>query len=197
MLGVLAVNSFFLGRPPAVGARRRLPLVGVTALQGPDGPLGLEIETFAVPGKVALYLENKDAEGFGTAPGDTIGVAIRPTGTADKIRTAHYVPGCAAVDGALRARLDGSGCLLFDGTVFTDDEMRTTGVGEKSGARMGHLAISGPDGSLAALSGISARRRIYIHINNTNPILAPGSEAERTVRAAGWEIGVDGLELTI
>lgn len=229
VLRTLAANSIFQVLAPGVVERRELPLEGETELVGPDGPLGLTVETFPVPGKVALFLENSDAAdgNFGTAPGDTIGIAIRETGTfafagaghqadAQNLHAhslnahslnagapsnyepcAYYIPGCAAVDDALKRRIDGGACLLFDGTVFVDTEMADAGVGEKTGSRMGHMAISGPNGTLAALAGVRLGRRIFVHINNTNPILQPGSSAEKTVKDAGWDIGYDGMELKL
>ncbi|GAB4576559.1 MAG: pyrroloquinoline quinone biosynthesis protein PqqB [Roseibium sp.] len=200
VLKTLAENSIFQVLNPEVVERRELPLEGTTALEGPDGPLGLTVETFAVPGKVALFLENAEDDNFGTAPGDTIGIALRgaPSGAAKgPADTLFYIPGCAAVDDALRKRIDGGACLMFDGTVFHDTEMADTGVGSKTGARMGHMAISGENGSLAALKDIGLGRRIFVHINNTNPILDPDSDAAKTVQAAGWEIGYDGMELTL
>lgn len=197
VLKTLAENSIFRALDPALVIRKELPLEGTLEIEGPDGPLGLVVETFAVPGKVALFLEDQSAadENFGTEEGDTIGVKISP---ADSEKSAlYYIPGCAAVDDTLRARLEGASCLLFDGTVFTDAEMQETGVGEKTGLRMGHIAISGPDGSLRALAGTSIDRRIFVHINNTNPILAPGSEAEQTVKDADWEISHDGMEIEL
>ncbi|AXS42252.1 pyrroloquinoline quinone biosynthesis protein PqqB [Breoghania sp. L-A4] len=206
VLKTLADNSIFQVLAADVVERRELPIEGVTEISGPDGPLGLSVETFAVPGKVALFLEDNAAEGFGTAPGDTIGIALRAGDTLlpgadgvlrrDSVR-AYYIPGCAAVDDALKARLDGASCLLFDGTVFNDTEMRDAGVGEKTGKRMGHLHIGGPGGSIEALSDVALDRRIFVHINNTNPILEPGSAAERAVTGAGWEIGYDGMELDL
>ena len=85
--------------------------------------------------------------------------------------------------------------MLFDGTLFTDDEMIRTGTGKKPGRRMGHVPIDGPEGSLQRLAGIDGRR-IYIHINNTNPVLVAGSPERRKVEAAGWEIAEDGMEIT-
>jgi pyrroloquinoline quinone biosynthesis protein B len=86
--------------------------------------------------------------------------------------------------------------VLFDGTLFTDDEMIRSGTGEKTGRRMGHMPIDGPDGSLAALGGFKARR-IYIHINNTNPILVDGSPERRRVEQAGWQVAEDGMEIVV
>jgi pyrroloquinoline quinone biosynthesis protein B len=86
--------------------------------------------------------------------------------------------------------------VLFDGTLFTDDEMVRAGVGAKTGRRMGHLPIDGPDGSLARLADL-AKRRIFTHINNTNPILIEGSPERRRVEAAGFEVAADGLEIVL
>ena len=106
------------------------------------------------------------------------------------------MPGAGAMTQALRDRLSRADVILFDGTLFTDGEMIASGTGEKSGRRMGHMPIDGPDGSLAALSGLG-KRRIYIHINNTNPILIDGSPERRRVEAAGWEVAVDGQEISL
>jgi pyrroloquinoline quinone biosynthesis protein B len=87
--------------------------------------------------------------------------------------------------------------LVFDGTTFTDDEMVALGLSQKTAWRMGHMAIGGAQGSLAAFAGSSARRRIYTHINNTNPILVEGSPERRAVEAAGWEVAHDGMEISL
>ncbi|MFD1695952.1 pyrroloquinoline quinone biosynthesis protein PqqB [Roseibium aestuarii] len=196
VLATLRDNSIFGVLRADVVDRRPLPLEGRLELAGPDGaPLGLSVETFPVPGKVALFLENEAAADFGTAPGDTMGLSLT-NGTGDE-NPLVYVPGCASVPPTLRKRLEEAACLLFDGTVFHDTEMADSGVGTKTGARMGHMAIAGEQGSLEALSGIGAARKIYVHINTTNPILDPGSEAAARVREAGWEIGFDGMEISL
>jgi pyrroloquinoline quinone biosynthesis protein B len=95
----------------------------------------------------------------------------------------------------LRARLANAGCLLFDGTVYTDDEMIAAGVGQKTGARMGHLAMSGDAGSIAGLADVRIGRRVFVHINNTNPVLDENSAEHAAVKAAGWEVARDGMEM--
>lgn len=199
VLKTLAENTIFRVLNAADVERRELPISGLTELEGPNGPLGLSVETFAVPGKVALFLENQQSgANFGTEAGDTIGARIIDGG---KVSTTendlYYIPGCAALDDPLRDRLKGAKCLLFDGTVFVDTEMHDTGVGEKTGARMGHMAMSGPDGSVAGLAALDIKRKVFVHINNTNPVLEPGSEAEAFVTGAGWEIGFDGMEIEL
>ncbi len=198
VLDTLAANSIFQVLNPDYVERRELALEGETELHGPDGAIGLSIETFSVPGKVALFLEDPDKAYFGTSSGDTIGLAIRKSShVRQPDKTLFYVPGCAAVERALKERISDGGCLLFDGTVFENDEMARTGVGSKTGARMGHLAMGGPEGSLASLADVNLERRIFIHINNTNPVLDPQSNEASAVRAAGWEIAFDGMELEL
>lgn len=111
--------------------------------------------------------------------------------------TAWYIPGCARMVPELAERLRGAALVLFDGTVFHDDEMIRAGVGEKTGRRMGHMAMAGPDGSLAAFAGLGVRRKIYVHINNTNPVWRPASAKRREVEAAGWEVARDGMEIVL
>jgi pyrroloquinoline quinone biosynthesis protein B len=86
--------------------------------------------------------------------------------------------------------------LLFDGTLFADDEMIRAGVGAKTGRRMGHMPIAGPDGSLALLKALPARK-VYIHLNNTNPVLIEGSPERAAVEEAGFEVAYDGLEIAL
>ena len=93
--------------------------------------------------------------------------------------------------------LSGADLLLFDGTVWSDDEMSKTGTGAKTGARMGHIAMSGPDGSMAALSDVSLARRVFIHVNNTNPVLQPAGPERAMAEAAGWRIAQDGMEFAL
>jgi pyrroloquinoline quinone biosynthesis protein B len=151
---------------------------------------GLMAELFMVPGKVPLYLEGENPA---TAEESAANVGIEITD--GRVRLA-YVPGAAAVPPALRERLARANAILFDGTLFTDDEMIRAGLGEKTGRRMGHMPVDGPDGSIAALNSLPARR-IFVHINNTNPILVDGSPQRLNVEAAGWEVAWDGMEIVL
>ncbi len=197
ILDVLASNPVFNVLDAELVKRIELPLGGVTQIEGPDGPLGIEVETYVVPGKIALFLEDSsDPVNFGSEEGDTIGVRIGEPGAAAG-RQLHYIPGCARVTDGLRERVSGAGCLLFDGTVFTDSEMPDAGIGTKTGQRMGHIAMTGNDGSMAAWAQTSIGQRIYVHINNTNPVLDPASDQRKAAEAAGWEIGRDGQEIDL
>ena len=157
-------------------------------------PTGICIETFTVPGKVALWLEDPNAERFGSVAEDTIGVAIRAEGSEARL---FYLPGCADVPDSLKARFKPTDTVLFDGTTYTEHEMAEAGVGQKSASRMGHLVMSGPQGTIARLADVPLARRLFIHINNTNPVWLPDSEARREIARQGWDLAFDGMELTL
>lgn len=196
VLDVLAANSIFNVLAAETVARRPLTLGHSAALTARDGsPLGLSVEAFSVPGKVALYLEDAGIEGqLARRSEDTIGLSIAEPATG---RRFYYIPGCARLDDELAARLRGAPLLFFDGTLWRDDEMIRARLGAKTGHRMGHLSISAPDGSMAALAPLGIGRKLFIHINNTNPILCLGSVERQAVEAAGWEVARDGLEIEL
>jgi len=188
VLDALAANSIFnVLRDDCVG-RVELPLEGRIEVEG-----GLVVAAYAVPGKVALYLED-DSDGFGTREGDSIGIAVSDPATGALF---HYVPGCAAIDISLAQRLRGARLVLFDGTLYTDDEMIALGLSEKSGARMGHVSMSESRGSMTALADLGIARRVYVHMNNSNPVLRDGSAERAEVERAGWEVAYDGMEVRI
>ena len=191
VLATLKANSVFNVLNEAVVARRELPLGATTAI----ADTGLEVEAFAVPGKIALYLESGSADGnYGSREGDAIGLKVSAPATG---KSFFYVPGCAQVDGELAGRLQGASLVFFDGTLYTDDEMVRMGLMQKTGARMGHMSISGPEGSIAALAPLGVGRKVYVHINNSNPVLDDNSPERRATEAAGWEVGYDGMEIRL
>lgn len=196
ILDVLGANAVFNVLNPDFVDRRAIALGAAAALDYPDGaPSGLEIEVFPVPGKVALWLEDADAgANFGTQDEDTVGLHVRDTGSGDGF---YYIPGCARLSPELAERLAGSAVVFFDGTLWHDAEMVEAGLGRKTGQRMGHMSISGADGSMAAFDGLGVGRRIYIHINNSNPVLLTGSAERAEVQQAGWEIAHDGMEIVL
>ncbi len=183
-LATIADNSIFGVLAPDLVKRQPV------ALNQPFQIAGLEAELFAVPGKVPLYLETDDPQ-TAEESGANVGVALRAGGA-----QFVFVPGAAAITDALMARLSQADLVMFDGTLFTDDEMIRNGSGSKTGRRMGHMPIDSPDGSLSALAGLSARK-LYIHINNTNPILIDGSPERHRVEAAGVEVAEDGMEIAL
>jgi pyrroloquinoline quinone biosynthesis protein B len=184
-LKAVAANPMFNALAPDIVARH------ACAIGEPFAPIdGLAAELFMVPGKVPLYLEG-DNPALAAETEANVGIEL----TAGDRRLV-FVPGCAAVTLALKARLARADVLMFDGTLFHDNEMIATGSGTKTGRRMGHIPIDGAGSSLAALADLAARR-IYIHINNTNPIRVAGSPERRKVEAAGWEIAEDGFRIEL
>ncbi|HMF22600.1 MAG TPA: pyrroloquinoline quinone biosynthesis protein PqqB [Pseudolabrys sp.] len=150
----------------------------------------IEASLFLVPGKMPLYLEGDTPE-LDTESAANVGVELVHEG-----RRLVFVPGAAKVTDEMRKRFAHADVLLFDGTLFSDDEMIRTGTGQKTGRRMGHIPIDGDDGSLCALGETSARR-IFVHINNTNPILIDDSPERRKIEAAGWQVATDGMEIVL
>lgn len=185
-LATLADNRIFAVMAEDCVARRAITL-GTRFEPLP----GLAVELFAVPGKVPLWLEDEHLS-IGKAGESTVGATIEAGGA-----RLVYIPGCAEVTDAVRARIDGADALLFDGTLFADDEMIREGLGAKTGRRMGHVSMSGPGGSVARLADLAVGRRVFVHVNNTNPALIEGSPERRVVEAAGWEVSRDGLELNL
>ena len=176
--------------------RRGLELETPFSPKDADGePIGVTIEAFSAPGKVALYQEGREETPELDAEDDrNIGLEISATGSQDSL---FYIPGCAAFTDALADRLDGAAAVMFDGTLWRDDELKSQGLGHKTGRRMGHISISGDDGSIAAFDRLTVERRIYIHLNNSNPVLLPDTPERSRVEQAGWEVAYDGMELTL
>ncbi|MGD1036426.1 MAG: pyrroloquinoline quinone biosynthesis protein PqqB [Roseiarcus sp.] len=194
VLDVIRANRIFDILAPNFVARIELPLGAPLPIGGAGVDLDLAVEAFPTPGKVALYLEDAGAVEFGAQAGDTLGLRIVETATGDAF---FYIPGCAGIDEALAKRLRGAALVFFDGTLWHENEMIEQGLMAKTGSRMGHVNISGPDGSIAAFANLEVARKIFVHINNSNPVLDPSSKQRAAANAAGWEIGWDGMEVTL
>jgi pyrroloquinoline quinone biosynthesis protein B len=185
-LKLIEANSIFrVLDPTCVGMRPLQDGVEV------DAGVGLKATPFFVPGKVPLH-EESGSVSIGGVGETTLGLEIR---SADA--RVVYIPGCAKMSEDILRRVAGADLLLFDGTTFTDDEMVRLGLSQKTAWRMGHMAISGEDGSLRAFAGVRVGRKVYTHINNTNPILIEGSPERLAVEAAGWEVAFDGMEIAL
>jgi pyrroloquinoline quinone biosynthesis protein B len=111
--------------------------------------------------------------------------------------TLVYLPAVLALTPALRAEIEGCECLLIDGTCWRDDELVRLGLAGKTSREMGHLPIEGPDGSLAQLPSLGVGRTIFVHMNNTNPILLEDAPERRIVEDSGMEVAMDGLEVEV
>ena len=190
VLEALAGNPIFNALAPEHVRRVALPVE-----EKVDAAPGLAIEAFDVPGKIALYLENAAAgPTLGTQAGDTLGLKLVDTSTGAAF---FYIPGCADVDAALARRLKGARLVLFDGTLYTDNEMIAMGLSTKTGKRMGHISMSGEDGSLAAFRALGVQQRVFVHLNNSNPVLREDSPERAEVERAGWEVAFDGMEIRL
>lgn len=191
VLETLAANSLFNVLDPAKVPR--LPLRPGEPFEPllPDGrPSGLLIEAFDAPGKPAWYLETA-AEAPKPAEGDTLGLTLADRASGAR---AHVLLACAAMTPDLAERLRGADLLFFDGTLWRDDEMILSGLSQKTGRRMGHLSISGPEGSMALLQDLEIRRKVFLHVNNSNPVWLPDSPERAAVEAAGWSLPRQGEE---
>lgn len=196
VLSVLRANSIFnVLNPDYVERRRMRPDQAFEVCDRQGDGTGVIVEAFAVPGKVALYLEDATAgSNFGTQPEDTVGLRIADR---DNRSQCFYVPGCAALTDDLAGRLAGAPLVLFDGTLWRDDEMIVAGVGSKTGRRMGHMSVSGDDGTMAAFEKLGVKRKVFVHMNNSNPILLADSPERAAIARAGWEAAYDGMEITL
>ncbi|WP_026613864.1 pyrroloquinoline quinone biosynthesis protein PqqB [Ensifer aridi] len=180
---IIAENSIFGVLDPGLVSRKTV------RVEEPFSPLpGLEARLFAVPGKVPLFLESGEPD-LNVQGENTVGVELRAGS-----KRIYYVPGCGMLTEVLGARLRDADALFFDGTLYRDDEMIAAGTGHKTGRRMGHMPIVGEGGSLDALAALNIGRKIYVHINNTNPIWRAGPE-RAYVESRGFEVGFDGMEI--
>ena len=193
---VLKENSIFNVLNSDYVDRREMKMNVEFELKNKEGKgSGIFVEAFEVPGKIALWLEDESkGANFGTQEGDTIGLKISSAG---KEKSFYYIPACAKMTPELSEKLKDSELVLFDGTLWKNDEMASSKVGEKTGQRMGHMNNSGSDGSMEAFKDLNVKKKIFIHINTTNPILLSDSNERKIVEENNWEVSYDGMEITI
>ncbi len=193
---VLKENTIFNVLNPDCVDRREMRMNQKFELKNKEGKgVGIEVEAFEVPGKIALWLEDESkGKDFGTEDGDTIGLKISSKNNKESF---YYIPACASMTNELSHKVKGSEIVLFDGTLWTNDEMASSNVGQKTGQRMGHMNNSGEDGSIHAFKNLDVKRKIFIHINTTNPILLSDSDERKIVEKSGWEVSYDGMEINL
>jgi pyrroloquinoline quinone biosynthesis protein B len=180
-----------LQRFPEQVTWRALKLGREEDLAGSDGVgSGLLIEAVAVPGKPPVHLEGLAPPD----PEDNIGLRVREASSG---RLLAYFPAVGRVTSEMKDALADARCIFFDGTFWASDELLTLGLGQKRAEDMAHLPVGGQGGSLALLRSLAVPRRIYIHVNNTNPILCDDSPERQAVEAAGWEVAYDGMQVTL
>jgi pyrroloquinoline quinone biosynthesis protein B len=159
-----------------------------------QGGARVTLVPFAVPGKRPIHLEGPGAP----APSDEDNIALVVTaGRGQDRRALGYVPAAAAWTSEMEERLAPLDAVFFDGTFWSSDELVAAGLGTKRAEDMAHLPVGGAGGGLSHLEKLRARRRILIHINNTNPILREDSSERAQVAAAGVEIAHDDMEILL
>jgi pyrroloquinoline quinone biosynthesis protein B len=188
VLGILDDNPIFEALNRSLV--KRLPVDVAVPFEPslPDGrPAGFTVEAFLAPGKVALFLEGRDDQ----TEGDTLGLVIRDNVDGHKL---VFLAACAEVTPEIEAHLRGADLVFFDGTLWRDDEMIRLGLSQKTGQRMGHMAM---EAAMPALAGLDIGRKVFLHINNSNPALRSDSPERTELGAAGWVIPHDGMEIAL
>jgi pyrroloquinoline quinone biosynthesis protein B len=195
VLSILKSNSIFNVLSEKNVRRQPIEMDQVFEPGLPDGsPSGIEVLPFIVAGKGAWYLEGTAHPAGDDGDGDTLGLKIL-----DKASGKHFyfLAACAGVTDDLKSRLKGASAIFFDGTVWRDDELIVAGLGNKTGQGMGHIAMSGDTGAIESLKGLDIDRKMFLHINNSNPVLLNDSAERAAAERAGWQILADGTEITL
>jgi len=157
-----------------------------------DGrPSGLTVTAVAVPGKPPIHLEGLVSS---SETDVNVGLRFRQSTNGGVL---VYFSAVGRITSSVLNALEGAGCVMFDGTFWSSDELSVPGFLAKSAEDLAHRPVGGPEGSLAMLAKIAASRRVFIHINNTNPMLREDSHERKLVEAAGWEIAWDGMEILL
>lgn len=151
---------------------------------------GLRFTAIPLDSKAPPYSPHRDAP----VAGDNIGLLAEDLASGGKL---FYAPGLGSVAPMTTAAMREADCLLVDGTFWTEDEMIALGLSGKPAAAMGHLPQHGPGGMIEILDGMPARRKILIHINNTNPVLDEDSAQHATLLRHGIELAHDGMEIEL
>lgn len=191
--GFTESNVFYrtLQRFPAQVTWRTLKIgVEKTVLRADGSPTALTVTAVAMPGKIPVHLEGI------ASPDEEMNVGLRFRQLAHG-RALAYLSSVGRITPAVYDVLDGADGVMFDGTFWSNDELSAQGFLGKSAEELAHWPVGGQGGSLSALSNVRASRRVFIHINNTNPILREDSPERKMAEAAGWEIACDGMEIRL
>jgi len=166
---------------------------GCTVDLNSDDSSSLEIEVFSLKSKPPKYMRS-DIPVDENYDGSVVGFTFR-----DRISggVVTYAPALSEFSDSILERLDKSDCILVDGTFWQSDELVKLGMSTRTSEAMGHLPLSGDNGSLNHLAKLSSKRKIFTHINNSNPILISNSAERKIVEAAGVEVASDGLTIEI
>jgi pyrroloquinoline quinone biosynthesis protein B len=195
VLAILKANSIFDVLNEKNVRRQAIEIEAAFEPTLPDGaPSGIEVLAFTVPGKGAWYLEGKVHPGGRDNAGDTLGLRIRDKASG---KSFFIIAACAEATTDLKTRLAGAPLVFFDGTVWRDDELIVSRLASKTGQAMGHIAMSGKSGAIEQLADLGIDRKMFLHINNSNPALLSASAERRMLERAGWQIPADGTEIVL
>jgi pyrroloquinoline quinone biosynthesis protein B len=195
VLAILKSNSIFNVLSEKNVARQPIEVNQPFEPALPGGsPSGIEVLPFEVPGKGAWYLEGKAHPAGADGVGDTLGLRIADKASGQYF---YFIAACARVTDDLKARIRGASLVLFDGTVWRDNELIAAGLGQKTGQSMGHISMSGDHGAIDSLAGLDIARKVFLHINNSNPAWLKGSDERKALEGAGWQVPADGTEIVL
>ncbi|MCG0239477.1 MAG: pyrroloquinoline quinone biosynthesis protein PqqB [Firmicutes bacterium] len=155
-----------------------------------EGAASLRVTAFPLLGGLPLYAADLPDPG----PGAVVGYRFEDPRTGGVLVVA---PGVGALTAELERQLAGADCVLFDGTCWSDDELVRLGIRGRTARAMGHVPVGGPDGSAVWLARQPVRRKIYIHVNNTNPMVREDGPEYRWLAAHGLEVAHDGMEVEL
>ncbi len=181
---ILEENSFFRMLHRVPNQLTWMTMVPGSPFQVADGIACTPIDLPATP----PYYAQKTA-GARTA-GASVGLVIEAEG----VRLA-YTPSLPEITEELLAVYESCDVMLVDGTFWSDAELSSNHSGTPLARAIGHIPMSGTEGTIALLAELKTPRKVFIHINNTNPVLDPRSAEYKQVIDAGWEIGHDGWQL--
>jgi pyrroloquinoline quinone biosynthesis protein B len=154
----------------------------------PLGDTGIVCTPIPLPGEMPFYARQLGPCEPGQA---SLGLLLEAGG-----QRIAYTPSVPRITESLRSIYSASQAILVDGTFWSDTELSNTHSGTPLARAIGHVPMSGEDSTLALLSDLNVPKKIFVHLNNTNPVLDPRSEQYRAVIDAGWQIGYDGWQLT-
>jgi pyrroloquinoline quinone biosynthesis protein B len=186
-------NSMFamLNRVPDQVSWKEIGCDGGFCLQG-EGGAGINCNVFSLGNRFPAYVSRNRFSAL--KPEEALLGVVAESSSGKRLA---YMPAVPEVDDSLLKRLEEADLLLFDGTFWSDDELIRVQGGGSTARQMGHIAVSGADGSLRKLAALRRPRKIFIHVNNTNPMLEESGPEYAEVRAAGWEVAEDGWSLEL
>lgn len=156
----------------------------------PQGAGSLEFKPVVLESNAPPYSKYRD----NIVPGNNIGLKITDT---ESGKVLFYAPGCMQASDLVKQMLTEADCVLFDGTLWLDDEMIANGFSNRLGTQMGHMPVNGPKGAINLLNQYDIERKILIHINNTNPVLNENSDAHSSLLEQDIELAYDGMQLSL